>query len=165
MMLTLIEAIAGRDRAREVARELGLAHWDTRHRSDAFVFTRPFALTAIVNTSAFWSHEEFGLALEPGVDEVSLALVADAWSRTYRSRAVTFSASAAAVVSRNGIGLLPDQIATGWPAERRLPAIGDQPPAPTMDATLGAIAARYGQHTADFVAMQLEYPTQPLPSK
>ena len=55
MSLTLIEAIAGRDKARAVGRDIGLADWDARHESDAFKFTRPFALTAIGNTLAFWS--------------------------------------------------------------------------------------------------------------
>ena len=54
--------------------------WDARHDSDAFKFTRPFALTAIGNTAAFWNHEQLGIELKPGVDEVSLALVTDAWS-------------------------------------------------------------------------------------
>ena len=91
MSLTLIEAIAGRDKAQAVGRDIGLADWDARHESDAFKFTRPFALTAIGNTAAFWSHEQLGIELKPGVDEVSLALVTDAWSRTYRSQAVTFA--------------------------------------------------------------------------
>jgi len=47
MALTLIEAIAGRDKAKAVARDLGLTSWDAGHASDAFSFTRPFALTAI----------------------------------------------------------------------------------------------------------------------
>ena len=50
MSLTLIEAIAGRDKAEAVARDLGLTSWDARHASGAFTFTRPFALTAIRNT-------------------------------------------------------------------------------------------------------------------
>jgi hypothetical protein len=53
---------------------------------------------------------------------------------------------------------LPDQVATSWPADRRLPAIADRPPAKALDQTLAAIAARYGERTTDFVAMQLEYP-------
>ena len=89
MSLTLIEAIAGRDKAEAVGRDLGLATWDARHDSGAFQFTRPFALTVMGNTLAFWNKEQLGIELAPGVDEVSLALVADAWSRTYRSRAVT----------------------------------------------------------------------------
>jgi putative intracellular protease/amidase len=157
MALALVEAIAGRDKAGAVARDLGLAHWDARHDSGAFKFTRPFALTAIRNTLAFWSHEQLGLELAPGVDEVSLALVADAWSRTYRSRAVTFAATAGAQRTRGGIGILPDQVAAGWPAERLLPGVGSRKPADALDQALQGIATRYGMRTADFVAMQLEY--------
>jgi transcriptional regulator GlxA family with amidase domain len=60
MALTLIEAIAGRDKAKAVARDLGLTSWDAGHASDAFSFTRPFALTAIGNAVAFWRHEQLG---------------------------------------------------------------------------------------------------------
>jgi putative intracellular protease/amidase len=160
MSLTLIEAIAGRDKALAVGREIGLTNWDARHASDEFKFTRPFALTAIGNTAAFWAHEQLGIKLEPGVDEVSLALVADAWSRTYRSRAVTFASATGAQQSRNGLRILPDQIATNWPAERLVPANESAKPAQALDNALQAIAARYGPGTANFVAMQLEYPTQ-----
>ncbi len=164
MSLTLIEAIAGRDKAEAVGRDLGLPHWDARHDSDAFQFTRPFALTAIGNTLAFWNREQFGIELAPGVDEVSLALVADAWSRTYRSRAQTFAATAGAVVSRNGLRILPQQVATSWPAERQLPPTGDLKPAEALDQALRGIEARYGMRTADFVAMQLEYPRHSAPN-
>ena len=157
MSLTLIEAIAGRDKAEAVARDLGLTQWDTRHDSGAFQFTRPFALTAIRNVLTL-NKENLGIDLAPGVDEVSLALVADAWSRTYRSRAVTFAGTAGALQTRHGAHILPEQTATNWPAERLLPAVGDQPPAKALDQVLGAIEARYGMSTADFVAMQLEYP-------
>ena len=163
MALTLIEAIAGRDKAEAVARDLGLTHWDARHDSDAFQFTRPFALTAIGNTLAFWNHEQLGIALASGVDEVSLALVADAWSRTYRSRAVTFAGTAGAQQTRTGIRIVPDQVATSWPAAQLLPVIGDRQPAHALDQALHGIAARYGMRTADFVAMQLEYPRERAP--
>lgn len=158
MALTLIEAIAGRARAEAVARDIGLAAWDARHRSDAFQFTRPFALTAIANTLAFWKHEQLGIALTSGIDEVSLALIADAWSRTYRSRAVIFAATADAQTSRGGLRILPDQIADDWPATQTVPGAVTRPPAQALDETLRAIEARYGSRTADFVAMQLEYP-------
>jgi putative intracellular protease/amidase len=158
MSLTLIEAIAGRDKAEAVGRDLGLNHWDARHDSGAFQFTRPFALTAIGNTMAFWNREQLGLELAPGADEVALALVADAWSRTYRSRAVTFAGTADALQTRNGLRILPQEVAASWPADRLLPAIGDLPPAKALDQALLAIEVRYGTATADFVAMQLEYP-------
>lgn len=158
MMLTLIEAIAGREKAEAVSRDLGLAHWDARHDSGAFKFTRPFALTAIGNTLAVLDHEQLGIPLISGLDEVSLALVADAWSRTFRSGAVTFAGKEGAVVSRDGLRILPDQVTTDWPAERLVPAMADPRPARALDQALQDIAARHGARTADFVAMQLEYP-------
>jgi transcriptional regulator GlxA family with amidase domain len=158
--LTVIEAIAGREKAEVVAREIGLAHWDARHATDAFQFTRPFALTALGNAVAFWRREQLGIELIPGVDEVSLALVADAWSRTYRSRAVTFSSSDSALESRNGIQIVPDRVTSRWPADLRLPAIANRQPARALDEALDAIHARYGARTAYFVAMQLEYPSR-----
>lgn len=158
MALTLVEAIAGRAKAEAVAREIGLAEWDARHRSEAFQFTRPFALTAIANTLAFWRREQLGIALTPGIDEVSLALVTDAWSRTFRSRALTFAATAEAQTSRSGLRILPDKVAADWPAKQTPTDAASLPPARALDQTLHAIDARYGPRTADFVAMQLEYP-------
>jgi putative intracellular protease/amidase len=163
MSLALIEAIAGRGKAEAIGRDLGLTDWDARHASDAFQFTRAFALTAMHNTVALWDHEQLGLELKPGVDEVSLALVADAWSRTYRSRAVTFSGTTSALPTRNGLRILPEQVAANWPAERMLPAIEGLPPAKALDQALAAIEARYGLRTADIVAMQLEYPRPNAP--
>jgi putative intracellular protease/amidase len=163
MSLTLIEAIAGRDKADAVGRDLGLTHWDARHDSDAFQFTRPFALTAIRNALAFWNQEHLGIELAPGVDEVSLALVADAWSRTYRSRVVTFAGNADAQQTRNGMRIFPHLVAASWPAERLLPAIGGLQPAKALDQALHGIEVRYGMRTADFVAMQLEYPRDRAP--
>ena len=163
MSLTLIEAIAGRDKAETVGRDLGLPNWNARHDSGAFQFTRPFALTVMGNALAFWKREQLGIELVPGVDEVSLALMADAWSRTYRSQAVSFAAAAGAQPTRNGLRIWPDQVATNWPAERRLPAIGALPPAKALDVALLGIEARYGTGTADMVAMQLEYPRRGVP--
>ncbi len=158
MSLTLVEAIAGRDKAEAVGRDIGLAHWDARHDSDAFRFTRPFALTALGNALAFWNKEQLGIEVAPGVDEVSLALVADAWSRTYRSRAVTFAGTAGGQQTRHGLRIFPHQVAASWPAERLLPAIAKLQPAKALDQALQGIEARYGMGTADLVAMQLEYP-------
>jgi transcriptional regulator GlxA family with amidase domain len=162
--LNLIEAIAGRGKAEAVGRDIGLPHWDARHDSDAFQFARPFALTAIRNTVALWSRERLGIELTPGIDEVSLALVADAWSRTYRSRAVTFSRTDGAQWTRNGIRIVPDRVVASWPGARRLPALRDRRPARALDEALDGIEARYGTRTADFVATQLEYPRRSRPA-
>jgi putative intracellular protease/amidase len=159
MMLTLVEAIAGRGKAQAVAGELGLARWDARHVSGAFRLSRPFVRTVIGNRLAFWGQETLGIPLAPGIDEVALALAADAWSRTYRSRAVTFADTPAALPGRGGLRILPDEVASDWPAERQLP-FGGRKPAEVLDQALQAIAARYGAGTAYVVAMQLEYPAQ-----
>lgn len=160
MMLTLIEAIAGREKAAAVAREIGVDRWDARHASRAFRFTRSFAGTVLENTLAFWNRDEFGISLEPGIDEVSLALVADAWSRTYRSRAVTFAASTSAIVTAHGIRILPGRNAEDWPEDYVVSTFPGQPPVAALDRNLRAIADRYGEGTARMVAMQLEYPRE-----
>jgi putative intracellular protease/amidase len=157
MMLTLIEAIAGRDKAEAVASDLGLDRWDARHHSGAFKLTRPFVTTVLGNRLAFWNHDRFGIALEPGADEMSLALITDAWSRTYRSRVELFAASPATVTTRSGVRLLPDSVTAAWTGER-LPLAANTRPTEALDKALQNIGARYGQGTARVVAMQLEYP-------
>lgn len=157
MSLTLIEAIGGRGKAEQTARELGIVSWDARHDSSIFAFTRPFALTAIGNTLAFWNRETLGVSLAPGMDEVSLALVADAWSRTYRSRVVTFTADGQARRSRSGLEILPDTAATSGATEGALDSAIARRPVPALNETLQAIADRYRADTADLVALQLEY--------
>lgn len=144
MALTLIEAIACRDKAQAVGRDLGIMQSDARHDREAFQFTRPFALTAISNGLALWNSDRLGIELVPNIDEVSLALVADAWSRTYRSRAVTFAVTADPQQTRNDIRIIADEVATSWPAWQRLPAIESQPPAQALDQVLQQIEARYG---------------------
>lgn len=161
MMLTLIEAIAGREKAEAVAKDLGIASWDARHDSSAFKLTRPFGTTVLSNLFAFWQWEKLGIALTPGIDEVSLALTADAWSRTYRSRALTFAGTGEPVESRNGIRILPDEVAASWPRDRRISVPPDIGPAKALDETLRTIEARYGRRTTAIVAMQLEYPRKP----
>jgi transcriptional regulator GlxA family with amidase domain len=156
MSLTLIEAIAGRDKAETVAREIGIDRWDARHASDAFKLTRPFALTVMGNTLAFWNREQLGMEVSPGIDEVSLALAADAWSRTFRSRAVTFADSPGVISTRNGIRIVPDE--SKQPEGDVVNAFGDRAPAQALDETLAGIESRYGAGTRYVVAMQLEYP-------
>jgi transcriptional regulator GlxA family with amidase domain len=156
MALTLIEAIAGRPRAEAVATEIGLDTWGASHDSAAFRLTRPFATTVMGNVLRFWERDEIVLPLEPGLDTASLALAADAWSRTFRSRAVT-SAGETRVIGSDGIVILPDRLASASGIAAIAPT-GSMKPALALDQTLEAIAARYGGATAKVVAMQLEYP-------
>ncbi|MCO5155455.1 MAG: DJ-1/PfpI family protein [Aquamicrobium sp.] len=160
MMLTLIEAIAGRERAEAVAHDLGVETWDARHASAAFRLTRPFVATVLANRMVFWNRETLGIRLEPGMDEVSLALAADAWSRTYRSGVATFAAVPGVVETANGVRVVPDHAGADWPRALDASTFPGRKPAEALDLTLAAIAARYGARTTDVVAMQLEYPRQ-----
>jgi hypothetical protein len=51
-----------------------------------FGFDTSTSLTAERNKLFFWFHQDVGIPISPGVDEIALALVADVWSRTNRSR-------------------------------------------------------------------------------
>jgi hypothetical protein len=110
------------------------------------------------NVVAIWNRQKLGIEVAPGIDEVSLALVADAWSRTYRSRAVTFAAAPGAIATRNGIRIVPDQVGGDWSKENVVDALGNRPPAQALDEVLSSIETRYGPRTRYVVAMQLEYP-------
>jgi len=57
IMLTLVEAIAGRDKAEQVAHEPGAGTWDARHASASFRFNRPFATPVLSNVTPFWNRE------------------------------------------------------------------------------------------------------------
>lgn len=104
---------------------------------------------------AFWLRDTWQIEVEEGVDEVSLALVSDAWSRTYRS-GVQISSSDEVVETANGVRILPDVIGTF--SESSLEDWEEKKPADSLNATLARIAEIYGQRTATIVAMQLEYP-------
>jgi transcriptional regulator GlxA family with amidase domain len=153
--LALVEAIAGRERAAAVARDLGVASWDARHDSAAFGLDRVAVGTVVRNRGAFWRYETLALPVSAGVDEMALALTADAYSRTYRSRAVPVTADGGPVPTRHGLRVLTDRAA---PSAAVLPALPAEYPARALDTALAGIASRYGPATADFVAVQLEYP-------
>lgn len=159
MMLTLVEAIGGRTRAANVAQDLGVQGWGPEHSSAAFRLTFAFATTVLRNRLAFWKHETFGIRMRPGMDEATVALVADGWSRTYRSQAIAVAETPQAIVTANGIRILPDQVAGTRSVDRWLAFPSGQAPADALDNMLGAIRDTYGRPTHDLVAMQLEYPT------
>ncbi|MBL0937105.1 MAG: DJ-1/PfpI family protein [Rhizobiaceae bacterium] len=158
MMLTLIEAIAGREKAKKVADALGIEAWDARHSSAAFALTRSFATTVLANRMAFWNRDTWGIDLQPGMDEAALALVADAWSRTYRSKAVTYGGTSSPITTANGVRILPDRVDGDGPVDRRVSTFPNLRLADALDRTLDAITESYGEPTANVVAMQLEYP-------
>jgi transcriptional regulator GlxA family with amidase domain len=163
--LALVEAIAGYDRAAELAAELGVSSWDARHDSDAFRLDRRTIRTARVSKLAFWDRDTYGVPVAEGVDEIALAFTADAWSRTYRSQALAVAEHRGSLQTRRGIRLLPDAVSGGKELDVMLPSPASVEPAKALGAALEGIEARYGANTAAFVALQLEYPRQPAPKE
>lgn len=150
--LALVEAIAGEDRARAVADELGAEEWSGGHDSDAFASGGGFVGIVVRNELSVWNNGAIGIPVADGADDVALAFAADAWSRTYTSRAVTVAPTPRI---RLASGLLLDvdreDIGDVWP-------VPEVPPAEVLDETLAAIDDRFGARTAGWVARQLEYP-------
>ena len=161
--LALVEAIAGRARASALADELGVADWSTQHDSDAFqprlgVNIGGFAATNVTN-HWFHSMQHIGVPVTAGMDEIALAITADAYSRTGRSHAHALAASSDPVTTRHGLVLLPDRvIGDAATLDAVLPALKPVPSAQVFDTVLASIADRYGRNTAYGVALDFEYP-------
>jgi len=160
--IALVEAIAGHDRAAALASKLGIGDWSTAHNSDMFrprfgVNLMAYARTMVTN-QRLHSMQGIGVPVAPGVDEIALALTADAWSRTGRSRAYALSASDAPLQTRNGLTVLPDRVAGGKDrVDVTLPAFNLAQSARVLDQALDGIAARFGRSTAYGVALSFEY--------
>ncbi len=157
--LALIERIAGRERALAVAATLGVDRWSPSHDSAAFSLRAGNVWTAARNFASVWTHERVGIPVADGVDEASLALVADALARTWRSTPVPLG-RAPSVTTRYGLRVVTSREAVD--RTLALPQAGS-PRTTDLDFALADIRAHYGSATAEFVALQLEYP-QPLPA-
>jgi putative intracellular protease/amidase len=151
--LALVEAIAGRPRAAKLALELGVERWDEQHNSAAFFLDMKTKTTAMQN-QAMPQKDIFALRVANGVDDISLSFAADSWSRTFRSKAITVGDET--ITTRYGLTLVPDA-RTAAPDAQMLPAPNAIDAAKALPNTLREIEARYGQDTARFVALQLEY--------
>ena len=155
-MLALVEAIGGRARAQELAAELGVASWTPAHDSSAFGMTAGRATRYLLAKAAFWRNEHWQLEARDGMDDIALALAADAWSRTGHVR-VTAS-GAGPVTLRSGLRLLTE---AGEPAQGRVPLAAGLNPIQQLDQTLCAITSRFGDARSEWVMMELEYPGRP----
>ena len=151
--LALVESIAGRPAADLTAQRLGIGAWGSEHDSSAFDLTARHIAVVAANWLARWRHETVEIPIEEGFDEISTALTADAWSRTYRSQATATNAGGAV---RSRRGLLIETEAASKPGHYVLPTAPGAK-AITLKATLDDIAARYGEPTANLVALELEH--------
>ena len=156
VMVALVEAIAGRPKAEQVAQDLGVVNWDARHRSSAFQLTWEHQKAFLRNWLSFWRRETIGVPVSEGVDEIALGLTADAYSRTALSKVITVGSSKA-VRSKHGLMLHP-QTSGQAAAAYMLPAPQAAAPALAIDRDLAQIASRFDRPTADIVALVVEYP-------
>jgi putative intracellular protease/amidase len=159
--LALVEAISGKVRAAAVAREMEVSDWSPRHNSDAF---RPqfeklgtYAVKFLINPYLRRT-QMVGVPVAEGMDEINVAILADAFSRTGRSRAVLMASTNDPVASRDGLRFLPDVVGESTSVDVVLPPLADTAPGRAFDTTLASIAARYGSRTAYSVALDFEYP-------
>ena len=83
-MLALVEAIGGREKAQALAAELGVTSWTPAHDSSPFGLNAGRTWNYVLNKAAFWRHERWSVDVQDGMDDIALALAADAWSRTGR---------------------------------------------------------------------------------
>lgn len=160
-VLALVEALGGTARAEAVAQELGVASWGTAHDSARFGLTFGRGLAYVRQAAAFWLDERWQVDVHDGMDDITLALAADAWSRTGR---VNLEAAAASgiVQLRSGLRLLtrpPDNTP-------RLPLTAGLKPVQQLDRTLCEIAERHGVARRDRVLLEMEYagPEAPCPA-
>ncbi|KWH54807.1 DJ-1/PfpI family protein [Burkholderia anthina] len=156
--LALVEALAGHERALQVAERLGRAAWSSEIATDRFSLGLPAMATIATNYVSFWSHEDFGIPIAPGVDEIALVLEADAYSTTFRSTAYTVAASREPVRTRRGLTIVPDRVAGVDAPTRMLSAPVTRYPLHALDASLNAISSEFGKRTAAWVALQMQYP-------
>jgi putative intracellular protease/amidase len=157
--LALVEAMAGTGRATSVAASLGgnEASLSPAHSSQRFQFTWPHKFTVAGNFLSFWAHEDVGIAVAAGVDEIALALQAEVYSATYRSTAYTVAREPGPLKTRRGLTILPDRVANKDAPRRLLPPLDETRPLRALDQALKGIEVDYGPRTAAWVALQMEY--------
>lgn len=160
--LALVEAIGGTTQASALAQTLGVANWSTQHHSDAFSIRNSDRLTDWVNMHLHHT-DTIAMPIASGVDEIALALQAEAWTRTMRSRAVVIAATAAPVRTRGGLMVIPSTTTgAAAPAALTLNVNDGTKDGQMLDVTLDAIAKRYNRRTARLAALAFEYPWKGL---
>jgi transcriptional regulator GlxA family with amidase domain len=152
-VLALIEAIGGKQKAAAIAGELGVSSWGPEHDSARFGLTPRRALTYLVHNATHWRDEPWQVDAQPGMDDVALALAADAWARTGRVSIAATTATGAPVTLRSGLTLIT-HAADGAP---RVPLQATLKPVQQLDRTLCEIAARYGESRRGWVMLEMEY--------
>jgi putative intracellular protease/amidase len=153
-MLALVEAIGGHEKAQSLASELGVTSWTPAHDSTPFRLDAGRMWTYVLNKITFWRNETWSVDVQDGMDDIALALAADAWSRSGR---VTVEASAPGPVTlRSGLVLVAQPIGDD---KSRLPLSPSLTPTQQLDRTLCEIDERFGASRRDIAMLEMEYPS------
>ncbi|MEO8138892.1 MAG: DJ-1/PfpI family protein [Gemmatimonadota bacterium] len=155
--LMLVARIGGQPAALRVAQRIGVREWSATHDSHAFHFTRTMWAMHFYDQVAFWRHDEIAIPVANGVDEIALGLSLDAISR--RATGLLVSETGSTVTGRQGLRFHTDrrrEPGRSLPRTLPLPA-APAPPVSALDSTLVRLATWYGQRTAEFIAIQMEY--------
>jgi putative intracellular protease/amidase len=156
--IALVEALGGRVRADAIAHGLGVSYWGPRHNSDAFHITVADYVVATKN-SYLNATQTVAIGVTEGVDEIALALTAEAYADTLRND-VHLVGKKQTVRTRGGLQLVPDTLkSTGARFDITLSAVDSIPAGQVPDKVLKDIEERYGARTARFVVLDWEYPT------
>jgi len=142
------------------------------HNSDVYGIGVDELLVVARNFLLGWPRETYAIHLSPGMDEVALGFAVDMSARTYRSSSVTIAD--APVRTRGGLVVLPDlamaDLSTAsaethivFSEAGRGALVGEETLVlaegeASARQILSHFDARYGKASADFVALQLEYP-------
>ncbi|MEL6320481.1 MAG: DJ-1/PfpI family protein [Cyanobacteria bacterium J06626_14] len=158
--VALVEAIAGHNQTAALAQRIGIQSWGAEHQNEPFKLSATHIFTGIVNWLSLWSHENIGISMADEVDEISLALVTDAYSRTLRSKIISLTPADGRVKTKRGLVILPSTITRVKKRTNRTIELHNAlPPISSLDMTLQEIEQLYGAATAALIALQLEYPT------
>lgn len=155
--LALVEAIGGRDRAAALAQELGLTSWGAEHGSDAFRLGALRIWAYASNALALWRRDEKSIQVPDNADDIQLAFIADAWSRTHLASVKALAAGGSPVRLRSGLALIAAPGAVVPADAQSLQLAAEVKPAQQLDRTLCEIAREYGAATRDWVALEMEY--------
>ena len=151
--IALIAAIAGRSRADSVAESMGIRDWGPVHDSDSF--RRGPALNSIPRPA---TSDPVGIAVSQGADEVSFALVADAYSHNGHTRAYAAAARRMPVRTLRGLTILPDREPDDPELVDVVSLDAATTPVQALDEALATIESSYGSSAATTAARVMEYP-------
>lgn len=155
----LIQRIGGRELADSVARRMGIESWSPEHDTDSYRLTKWVYVKAAWNYVAWWRHDEVGVHLADGFDEVALALTVDAIARTIRGKPFTWSEDGAQVRGRQGLRVSVDRSRAEVSAGARELPLPASPlrAAGALDAAIAKLTKWYGSDAANLIEMGMEY--------